>query len=139
LAATNGATVSISKRTSPSITTHQVRVSGCRARGVFVPGLAEMYSLRRCSSSTISSRQSLLPECFTLRSASLVWGLCGGRYCAGFSFGAHSPCAPAHTGNTTSHRARRIALDIVRDLLEERQRMLARDPVLERREPSRRS
>ena len=38
--ATNGVTVSMSNETSPAITTHHVRVSGCIARFTLVPGAA---------------------------------------------------------------------------------------------------
>src|SRR5688572_3345078 len=94
LRATNGSTPSISNRTSPSMTTHQARVSGCNARGVFVPGREETYSLRRCSSSTMTTRQSVLPLCLALRSVSFVCGLCGGTY-LDWPFGAHSCCLSA--------------------------------------------
>src|SRR5262249_50453715 len=62
------------------MTTHQARVSGWSARGVFVPGREKTYSLRRYSSSTITSRQSVFPLCLALRSTSLVCGLWGGTY-----------------------------------------------------------
>src|SRR5207247_1101840 len=96
--ATNEPAFSIANLTSPSQTTHHTRVSGWSIRGVLLPAGEKIHSLRRCWSSTTSSRQVFAPSCLAFTSASFVCALCGGRYCAGFPLGAHiTSCADADT------------------------------------------
>ena len=74
--ATNGASPSIEKRICPRWTTQNVRVSGCRRRGVRSPGAIEMYFASTCRSSTSVSLQLALPACCARSSASFQCGRC---------------------------------------------------------------
>ncbi|PYS07816.1 MAG: hypothetical protein DMG17_30090 [Acidobacteria bacterium] len=75
--ATTGCWPSMVKCISPAITTKRVCVSGCRRRGNFVLGAAELYVASCSGSLMICSLQLFLPLYFAFSSESFQSGRIG--------------------------------------------------------------